>query len=454
MGRPSRRFVWGLVAIAAAALAVRVAYILLDRSGTGLNPAAGVVGGDAFFYQKGAWLLPDHGFISPEVYLGTGRRVPAAEHPPLYLLFLSIPSFVNVVSPVAMMIWSALLGTGTVVLVGLLGREVRGEATGLVAAGLAAVYPNVFSHDGFLTSETMALFTVTLTLLMAYRYWRAPTTGRAFALGFATALATLSRAELGLLFVILVLPLVLRSRAPGSTPASRRRLLAVAVIAGVLPIAPWVVFNATRFEKPVYLSTGFGITLSSANCDQTYHKPYTGYWNIKCAQDIRDQFVDRSLDQSEQDIIFRREATDYIGDNLDRVPTVVLARWGRITGIWQPWQQVSLDQFPEGREEWVAKSALLMWYALLPLAIAGLFVLRARRIPVFPLVALPITVWVAITLTFATTRYRATTETVMCVLAACAVVSAFEALRSRQPAHDVDLTAPEAADVGVPAATR
>jgi hypothetical protein len=95
-----------------------------------------------------------------------------------------------------------------------------------------------------------------------------------------------------------------------------------------------------------------------------------------------------------------------------------------------------------------------MWYALLPLAIAGVLVLRARRVPVFPLVALPITVWFAITLTFATTRYRATSETVMCVLAACAIVSAFEALRTRRPTHDVDLTASESVDVGVAAATR
>jgi 4-amino-4-deoxy-L-arabinose transferase-like glycosyltransferase len=425
MGKPSRAFRWGLVAIAVAGLAIRLTYILWQRAGTGLNPALGVVGGDAFFYQKGAWLLPHHGFISPEIFLRTGRVVPSAEHPPLYLLWLGIPSFFHVVSPVADMVWSALLGTGTIVLVGLLGRRLAGSAAGLVAAGLAATYPNVWSHDGFLTSETMALFTVTLTLLLAYRYWERPTTANAFAMGFACALATLSRAELALLFVLVALPLVVRNRT--QPMASRLRLLSVVVIAGIIPIAPWVAYNATRFKEPVYLSTGFGVTLASANCKPTYFGPYIGYWNMQCAQRIRDRYVPERLDQSQQDPIFRSKALDYVDAHGGRVPVVVAARWGRITDIWQPWQQAALDFYPEGREKWVANTSLMMWWILLPFAIAGAFVLRARRVPVFPLLALPATVLIAITLTFATTRYRATMETVMCVLAAIAVVSIREA---------------------------
>jgi 4-amino-4-deoxy-L-arabinose transferase-like glycosyltransferase len=446
----SRAFVWGLVAVAAVAFGVRLAYILVERSGTGLNPALGVVGGDAFFYQKGAWLLPDHGFVSPEIFLSTGRVVQSAEHPPMYLLWLGLPSVFGIVSPVADMVWSALLGTGTIVLVGLLGRKVRDEKTGIVAAALAAVYPNVWSHDGFLTSETMAIFTVTLTLLLAYRYWEHPTVGRGVALGFACALATLSRAELGLLFVLVVLPLVVRSRPDG---ASRWRVLAAAAIAGVIPIGAWVGFNISRFDDPVYLSTGFGVTLASANCDFTYHAPYTGYWNMQCAQRIRDRDITPDMDQSEQDPVFRRQALEYAGDHLDRVPSVLLARWGRISSLWLPWQQASLDHFPEGRETWVANSSLVMWFTLLPLAVAGVFVLRSRRVPVFPLLALPVTVWVAITLTFATTRYRATMETVLCVLAACAIAALIDATRAPR-ARELDVTADGADVVAVPATTR
>jgi 4-amino-4-deoxy-L-arabinose transferase-like glycosyltransferase len=442
MGRPSRAFLWGLTAIALGALGVRLFYIFWFRAGSGLNPAIGVVGGDSFFYSKGAWLLPHHGFISPEVFLGpTHQVVQSAEHPPLYLLWLGIPSVFHVVSPVAQMTWSALLGTTTVVLVGLLGREIAGGATGLVAAGLAAVYPNVWAHDGFLQSETMAIFTVTLTLLIAYNYWHHPTTWRAVALGFACGLATLSRAELVLLFVLVLLPLVVARREMSAR--QRARVLVIAAVAGVLPIAPWIIYNSTRFKDPVYLSTGFGVTLASADCHQTYYGKYVGYWNMQCVQKIRDADVPATLDQSEQDLIFRRKALDYVDAHLGRLPVVVAARWGRITDIWNPWQQADLEHFPEGRETWVANSALLMWWVLLALGIAGVFVLRARRVPVYPLLALPVTVLTAITLTFATTRYRATMETVVCVLAATAIVSFVDALRAGRATPVVDLTASE-----------
>ena len=51
-------------------------------------------GGDAYYYHAGANLLTDgKGFISPFAY-AEGRVIEAADHPPLYLMFLSwsVPS--------------------------------------------------------------------------------------------------------------------------------------------------------------------------------------------------------------------------------------------------------------------------------------------------------------------------------------------------------------------------
>jgi 4-amino-4-deoxy-L-arabinose transferase-like glycosyltransferase len=449
MGKPSRAFVAGLLAIAAIALGIRLGYIFHDRIASGLNPKPGLVGGDAFFYQQGAVLLPHHGFISPEIFERQGRLVQSAEHPPMYLLWLGLLSFAHVTSAGAMMIWSAVLGTGTVVIVGLLGREVRGELAGLIAAAFAATYANIWALDGFLMSETMSLFTATLAVWLAYRYWHRPSVGRLVALSVAVAFATLSRAELGLLFVIVVLPLVLAR--PPRADASRLRLLVVAAIAGIIPLLPWTIFNFVRFDQPVYLSTGFGITLASANCDETYYAPLTGYWFRDCAQRIRDEDITADMDQSEQDPIFRRKALDYIEAHKSRLPVVLAARWGRISATWNPYQQVSFERFIEGRGPWISKGALMSWWVLLPLAIAGAFSLRGRGVPLFPLLALPITVLVAVTLTFATNRYRATTESALCVLAACAIASLVDALRSRTRAADVDLTAPAPATEPVPA---
>ena len=101
-------------------------------------------------------------------------------------------------------------------------------------------------------------------------------------------------------------------------------------------------------------------------------------------------------------------------------------------GLYKPLQQVNLDHFPEGRNIWVARSALAGWYIVAPLAIGGAFVLRKRRIPVFPLLAPPAIVFVAVTITFATTRYRASAEGAICLLAAVgvdALVRMYERLR-------------------------
>jgi len=420
MPAPSRKFRWWLAGVAIAGLVLRVLYIKLERSGAGMSAAPGVVGGDAFFYHKGAQLLIHHGFISPEVYAGTGRIMPAAEHPPLYLLWLAIPSALHVTSPLSHMVWSALAGTTTIVVVGLLGREVAGERAGAIAAVIAALYPNIWAPDGFLASETLAMLTVTLTLLLAYRYARDPSTGRALALGAAAALAALSRAETILLFAAVVLPIIWRVR---SEPPSRRiRRLAAAALVPTMLLGSWAGFNLTRFERPVFLSSGFDVTLLSATCDDTYYGKFTGYWNMSCAAVVRDEMVTPDMDQSEMAVIYGREARKYIRHHLGRVPAVVLARWGRITGLWKPGQQVRLDQFPEGREKWVAWSALVAWYPLALLAIAGAIALRRRRsVPLFPLLAPPLIVLIAITVTFATTRYRATAETAVAVLAAVAI---------------------------------
>ena len=408
-----------LGAIALAGLAVRVAYVLVERRDV-------EYGGDSFFYHEGANLLADgKGFISALDYLDSpydipvGREVEAADHPPLYLVWLALPSFVGLTGTTAHLLWSCVLGTATVAVAGLAGREVAGPRAGLLAAGFAAVYPNMWVYDGFLLSETMAILTASLAVLCAYRFWKGPSTGRIVALGVVCGLAALSRSELLLLAPLVLAPLALR--AAGATRRRRWQWLAVGAVAVALPIAPWVGYNLTRFEKPVFLSTGFEVTLTSANCDPTYYGETLGYWNFGCVAPVRVQAAEDGLDQSEEATRFRRTAFDYIGDHLGRVPVVVAARWGRITGLYRPTQQVQLDQVPEAREAWVAWSAQIGYYVVALLAIGGVIALRRRRVVVYPLLALPAIVMVAVTVTFATTRYRASAEPALVILAGVAV---------------------------------
>lgn len=429
----NRIFRRGLLAAALLGLAVRLAYILIVRHDV-------APGGDAFFYHLGARLLVEgHGFIEPSPFIN-GIVEQSASHPPLYLLFLSIPTAVGLEGPLSHMLWSGFLGTGSVVLAGLTGREVAGPRAGLVAATVAAVYPNLWVFDGFVLSETMAIFTAILSVFLAYRYLRAPTAWRAAALGLACGVAALARAELVLLLPLLVLPCVLLTR----TVDVRKRLqwLVAAGLASLIAIGPWVGFNLTRFDRPVFLSTGLEPTMLGANCDATYYGELIGYFTPKCVESA----VGRTKpgdDQSERNAVSAEIVREYVGDHKARAPVVVLARWGRITGLFSPGQQVRLDQEVEGRESWVALASLMSFYAVAVLAIAGGVILRRRRrVPVFPLLVPPAIVLFAVALALGSNRYRASAEGALVVLAAVTIDAALGAvLRRRRAAVPASETA-------------
>ncbi len=424
----TRTFRRGLFAAAVLGLAVRVAYILIVRHDV-------VLGGDPFFYHFGARLLVEgHGFIEPTPFIN-GIVEQSASHPPLYLLYLAIPTSVGLDGPVSHMLWSSLLGVASVVLIGLTAKEVAGPRVGLVAATVAAVYPNLWIFDGFVVSETMALFTAVLSVYLAYRYLRSPSVWRALGLGFVCGLASLARAELVLLLPLLVLPCVLFMRRTDAT--AKLKGLVVAGLAALIPIAPWVTFNLTRFDDPVFLSTGLEPTMLGANCDATYYGDLTGYFTPKCTETAGRRYKPGD-DQSVRNAISRDIVRDYISDHKGRAAVVVLTRWGRITGLYRPAQQVRLDREVEGREGWVALASLFSFYVVGALAIAGgVIIRRRRRVPVFPLLVPPVIVLFAVALSLGSNRYRATTEGALVVLAAVTIDAAIGRLRKRRGRGDV-----------------
>jgi 4-amino-4-deoxy-L-arabinose transferase-like glycosyltransferase len=417
-----RTFGWGLAVIALGALAVRLAYILVEKRD--FNP-----GGDAFYYHAGANLLADgKGFILP---FGPEHHTPAADHPPLYLMFLSMTSLVGGKSVLTHLVWSSLLGTGTVVLVGVLGRRVAGELVGLVAALIAAISPNMWAPDGMLEAETLGMFLVALAVLLAYWHRDHPAWWRITLVGLTCGLAAMARSELILLLPFLVLPLALTG--PGPKVRDRAFGLAAACVAALAVIAPWAAYNQTRFEHPVILSSQFGPLLSSANCDTTYYGAFRGYFSIGCTIAAEKAAgVGPNDDESVRDLANRKEALKYIRAHWKKLPEIESVRLLRIAGLYKPSVYINGDIFAEGRERWVAELALWSFYALALLSIAGAIVVhRARRVPVWPLLA-PVGVVIAtVLMTYASTRFRTTLEPMLAVLAAAALVAAVRRLRSR-----------------------
>ncbi|MDQ1635985.1 MAG: hypothetical protein QOJ32_2794 [Frankiaceae bacterium] len=414
-----RRFSGALAGITAAALVIRLVYLLGWH-----HPFS--LGGDAYYYSRGANLLVDgHGFPQPYRWFDDGVSTPAAQHPPAYLVALAATSLVGLRSPFAHQLLSCLLGAGTVVVLGLAGRRLAGPAVGLVAAGFVAVYPNFWFNDALLMSETLVQLTVATVVLASLRFWQLRTPGTAVWLGVAVALAALTHAEMILLGPLIALPLCLLARSV--TWRRRVGLLVSAAAACVLVLAPWCVYNIVRFEKPVLLTTGLDAALVVSNCPDTYSGEHKGWWSYPCFISIPPPPGDESV----QGPVYQAVATDFIRAHRAELPGVVAARVGRLWGVYRPQQQLVLDTI-EQREIPASRAALAMFYGLVALSVPGIVLLRRRREPLSPVLAPLVTVTVSAALIYGTTRFRAGAEDSLVLLAAVGSVGLVELARRRR----------------------
>jgi 4-amino-4-deoxy-L-arabinose transferase-like glycosyltransferase len=403
--RTTRNFRRALLVIVLAALAFRVGYVLIvTQFDTGFY--------DAAFYELEAKSVADgRGFVNP--FPGPHSGAEAADHPPLTVVALVPAAELPGDSQLWMRFTMALLGTAVVALIALLGRRVGGERVGLIAAGIAALYPNLWMNDGLLMSETLAALTTVGALLLAYRMLRRPTWGVAAALGAVCGLAALTRAELVLLVPFLALPVAWCSCRDHLT--ARLRAIGVSVAAAALIMAPWIGFNLARFEQPTFLSTGDGIVLLGSNCATTYHGPAAGFWSLAClpAKTPRG-------DQSVEALRYRNLATDYIRGHKGRLPVVVLARFGRLLGVYTP-GQIARYNAGEGRPRWASYLGIASFLALLPLAAAGGIWLRRRRLRIWLLFTPVWVVVISAAVFYGTPRFRVPAEPTVVVLVAVGI---------------------------------
>ncbi len=150
-------FALRLAIVISVALAIRLIWALVVM---GDDP----VTGDGNQFRLLAELLADHGrYIEPLV----DTEIPTAEKPPLWPFLLALPAELGLATVTGIRVLACLLGAATVAVIGLLGRRVGGDRVGLVAAGLAAVYPALFALDSTLRSESLYALLIACTLLAA-----------------------------------------------------------------------------------------------------------------------------------------------------------------------------------------------------------------------------------------------------------------------------------------------
>jgi 4-amino-4-deoxy-L-arabinose transferase-like glycosyltransferase len=428
-GGDDRRFWRILLLIALAALVLRVGYVAFAKTNQPVQ-------GDQLFYNAEAnRLARGDGFLEPFDPQALSRGViregkdPAADHPPLTVIVLAPVSFVTSQALIPQRLTMAVLGTVAVVIIGLLGRRLAGDRAGWIAAGIAAIYPNLWVNDGLIMSETIATLVVALALFYTYRLIREPNIWNALIVGALCGLAALTRAELVLLVPLLVVPAALVGRSVAT--AQRWKLAGIGVLAAAVLIAPWVGYNLARFQEPTYLSTNDGIALLGSNCDSVYYGDGIGLTDLKCLG------PNPRGDQSVDSKIFRDRAFDYIRDHKKRAVLVAFARVGRTWSLYRPWDMVSYNK-GEGREGWATTLGLIAFYPLLIAAVGGWVVMRRRRRRSWPLLVPALIVTIASAATYGQTRFRVPAEPTIVVLAAvaiAAVVARDWPARRKQPAR-------------------
>ncbi|HMS47299.1 acyltransferase family protein [Candidatus Neomicrothrix sp.] len=427
-------------------------------------------GGDPFYYHIQAGLLSaGRGFSEPFRWVRDGTLEPTAIHPPLYSMYLSISSFLGADTYLAHKALSILAGTGVVVVIGLIARRMGGNWAGWIAASLAAFYPQFWIVDGILWSEGLFTLFIALTVWAAFAYRDRPSRLGAMWLGLAVSGAVLTRGEALILAPMLVAPLVFfgprslrvvrgmlgRGRAVSpdpDTPAAespaaespdaeaaegevsfpwreRTLRLVIAAAAVTLPIVPWVARNMTAFDQPITISSNSDEVLYYANCVDSYYGDFIGYWSFPCQERER-QVVEEPRDEAVRVKFWRDKGIDYAMSHKSRWPVVVAARIGRVLEVYKPAQGARILSI-EGRPLGWTQLGQVMWWAMLPLAAVGGWMLRRRGRWAWPLWSQVVMVMAVTVVVYGHVRFRPPMDLAVIVFAAVALSAALRAAAGR-----------------------
>ena len=431
--RPSAdRFSWWIVLIGATAFVLRLMIVYQARHDW--------LSGDGFLYSieannnaRGKWFA--------DAFSGQ----PDALHPPAWTTLLTVWAWLGQRSWLSQQVLASAVGGLTVVVVGLAGRRIAGARVGLMAAGIAAVYPGLWVYERALLSETLLLLGVALLILLTYRFWASPSPALAAVLGFVCGLVASTRSEQILALFFVITPLILTVK----NVNWRRRVgwLALAYLATAIVLTPWTLYNSGRFQHPVLLSNNFGSAVAQGNCDSTYNGPAIGEYSFSCfpATNVGNQSAANSEDL--------HSGLNYMEHHLNRLPLVLFAREGRGFGFWNPFQQIDLDASWLGSGPgqqaymptavWILRLALFGFWLLLLSAVAGIVELRRRRIPVYPLLAFFAIAILTIAATYGESRLRAGVEIPLVLLASVGIVGIGTSVQHRRPLGDEVLVGAE-----------
>jgi 4-amino-4-deoxy-L-arabinose transferase-like glycosyltransferase len=208
-------------------------------------------------------LLAGRGYSFTENwYPFTRANTPTAHWSFIYPLYLAAIYAITGYHPLVARIVQGIIGGILIsLLVYQIGRRVVDEDTGLVGAGLAAIYGYFIYYNVALMTETFFIVLVLFSLNISLELKEQPTTTRWILLGLALGLASLLRQTILLFVPFLLVWLFWELRKEGR----RWWYFAIPVIAIILLITPWTIRNYLVYNQFLPLNSNAGYAFYASN---------------------------------------------------------------------------------------------------------------------------------------------------------------------------------------------
>ena len=247
-----------LILVAAVLIRIPIAFYMGDQV-TVLPGIQDQVSYDALAQS----LLDGRGYsFTKNWYPFTPAYTPTAHWSFIYPPYLAGVYAITGYHPLAARLLQAVVGGALICfLVYRIGRRVVNEETGLVAAGLAAVYGYFIYYNAALMTETFFIVLVLLTLYLGIKLKENPTLILWIGLGFSLGLAGLLRQTILLFAPFLLFWLFMELRGRGI----RWWHFTLPIVVIIVLVAPWTIRNYQVYGEFLLLNSNAGYALFASN---------------------------------------------------------------------------------------------------------------------------------------------------------------------------------------------
>lgn len=268
--KKQKYIVWGIIT---AALLIRVVFVLVNGSNMFLGDLDKFDNDDVKYIRSGMVLLEENKLIYNNPEQSTAFIGPVL---PIMLAIVFAVFGSDMSGIMAFQLLQAVIGTLSVWLIYILGRNIFNNKTGMIAAAIYALEPCAIRNTGYILTETVFTFLLLLMAVAALKALENKSVINYTVLGIIWAVASMLKSAIGLFFGVIFIVMIFYKYKPKEI--IRYSLITCSVF--IVVMSPWWVRNYAQFDKfiPFTASSGNPMILGTFlynNVDPTDLRGYT-----------------------------------------------------------------------------------------------------------------------------------------------------------------------------------